>query len=567
MVIVMAGALSVSFWTLQQHDRINESLIQKTAATLNRLNEQIDISDIRVANNKLNLTVANTGGAASKLVTIYVVNETAKQQYRYDLNFTVDGRESVSGIGQSSPAIIIKNNTDYSVKVISESGQSATTRMMSLSSVALPMSLYVIPPTVVPGSNVTVLYAVTNNLTDAHLAREIDLKLYYNLGCTSGPTCKLDKYEAPLSNTTTLGKGNTLLFKWVFKVTAPDKTYITFNATLANAKQGNYVREQAFAKNIDSSQFSSTTTIYSALLQKPELFLVLPGPFGENSTPGLYGIVVSNPTSVNMTVSRVVVSGLTAGTTGGGASQIFPSPCTFQAIYPSTAAEWNCPHIGVFQWKDVASPEVVPPLSSKSFLFRVTPGNADEEPAFTIMVAVFTNMGEFTKAGYSASMSATDNAMVNMFLSSTSNPSTAYQNTNIVTHRNGITEGSTVKFNVTVVDYDTSNVNYLKSGTRVVVNVPAGFTDIVITGSSGFTAPTILPFSDGSNQINADLSENIGDVSGSAEAKVLSFTATAPSLSETKIYVMYALIDGETSPNNVSGSALAELPLQVIPIP
>ncbi|MGH9993250.1 MAG: hypothetical protein ACREAZ_11535, partial [Nitrososphaera sp.] len=245
MIIVMASALNVTLWTMRQQDRVTETIIEKTNTNLNRLNEDIGISDIRINNGKLNLTAANSGGAASNLKTLYIVNETAspKQQYRYDLSASVDGRSTAKNIGQSSPSIILKDNTDYSIKVVAESGTTATSRITSLSSTALPMSLYLIPPTVVPGSNVTVLFAVTNNLTDAYIAQSPVLKLSYSMTCGSGPGCQLTKVLEPSSNITSISKGNTMFYKWVFKTTAPDKSYVTFNASFVNAKQGNYVTE------------------------------------------------------------------------------------------------------------------------------------------------------------------------------------------------------------------------------------------------------------------------------------------------------------------------------------
>ena len=278
MIIVMTSALNVTLWTMQQQNRVTESVIEKTNTNLNRLNEDIGISDVKISNGKLNLTVSNPGGAASYLKTIYVVNETSKQQYKYDLNVAVDGRNSATSIGQSSPAIVIKNDTNYSVKVVSQSGTAATTTLTSLSSIAFPMSLYVIPATIVPETNVTLLFAVTNNLTDSDLAFPVQPILNKSLSC--GPpyseTCTFFDYGIE-PESTYIPKGTTMLFKWVYGIKAPDGTIATFNASLAGAKQGNYVIEHGTIQILKPSQISiEEVVVGNNLLAKPEVFIVAP---------------------------------------------------------------------------------------------------------------------------------------------------------------------------------------------------------------------------------------------------------------------------------------------------
>src|SRR5213593_1891514 len=172
MILVMIGALNVILLAMRQQDTVTQTLIDKSSSSLSRLNEQISITDIRVTNgNKLNMTVANSGGSTAKLASIYIVNETAspKTQYRYDLdNAPVDGRASKTNVG-TSLALNVKTNTKYSIKVVTAAGNTATSGITSISGVALRMSITIIPPTVSPGSNVTVLFTVTNNLTEYNL--------------------------------------------------------------------------------------------------------------------------------------------------------------------------------------------------------------------------------------------------------------------------------------------------------------------------------------------------------------------------------------------------------------
>src|SRR5881396_962628 len=76
MVLVMIGALNVILLAMRQQDSVTQTLIDKSSASLSRLNEQISIADTRVtSSNKLNMTVINSGAAAAKLASIYIVND------------------------------------------------------------------------------------------------------------------------------------------------------------------------------------------------------------------------------------------------------------------------------------------------------------------------------------------------------------------------------------------------------------------------------------------------------------------------------------------------------------
>lgn len=568
MIIIMAGALNVTLWMTQQQDRIATAVTEKSGSDLERLNEKIGIADIRIDGSRLNMTVANTGGQPAQLASVYIVNETAspKQQFRYDLDVAVDGRNSVKNVGQALP-FTATDASLYSVKVVTKSGNTAVANIAPLSTMALPMSLYVIPPTVTPGENVTLLYTVTNNSTDAYLGNGVTPALSHSLGCTAGPGCQLTQYAAPAGNTK-VAKGATSMFKWVFKVDAPDNTAVTFNATLAGARAGNYAIEKGRVEVIDLAQQSAYSEIIvsGTLVQRPGIFLTVPAPFGDSqSDRGLWGITIVNPTNAQMEVSRLVISTFSPKIANG--FPILDSNDQISAIYPSTASEWDIIADNELEWKDVASPEVVDSLSSKSFLAKLKPGNlsgSGDEPAFMISATVFTSLGQFASTGYSSSMQNAAGSIANIYLTDTTDPPTALQNSHMFAHKNNIADGGPTTIYISLADLDTVSSNYVKSGGKLVINVPRGFTGVTLGSFAGFSAtPIITPYPDGSTQIVAMLAEQLGDTSA-AEAKILSFTVTAPVVPDKRIFIMHVLLDGETN-TNFSAGAFSQIALQVIP--
>lgn len=569
MILVMVGALNVMIWTMQQQNSVTETIIEKANSNLNKLNEDIDISNVRVDSDKLNMTVTNAGGAAATIKSIYIVNETANEQYRYDLDLVVDGRESLKDVGQTLP-LVVQDDTRYSVRLITESGNTVTTSLTPLSSVALPMQLYIIPPTVTPGENVTILFAVTNNLTDSSLGKSITPTLSNTMTCTAGPSCQLTLYSAPLPSSVFLTSGNTMLFKWVYKVTAPDETYVTFTASLVGAKPGNQVTEKAYAKLIEESQVSSSTetVIFSSLVQRPEIFLIMPGPFGDapDTELGVWGIVVVNPTEVSMEVNRIV---LTMFSAAGSSQTIVDKNCDTgdNPIWPDVGSEWSCPGDNKMQWKRTSG-EVIEPYGVRSFMTKIaSKGLTIDEQAFVTSTTVFTSMGQFTKTGYATGMKKNPEALVNVYLTTTSNEANARQEQYIKGNMSNIASGSQVILKVAISDFDTSSTTMIKDGTRLVVNIPKGFTVNSVADHTQFTESTV-PYEDGSTQVIAVLnaSEDIGDVSG-GESKIIEITVTAPIVTKKKVYVMYTLLDGDTQHGTepFPVSAFAEIALHVKP--
>jgi hypothetical protein len=166
MIILVASSLSTVVWVMQTQGRVSNEITLKTNEYLNRMSEKIEISNVAIKNSKFNITLANEGATATTVKAIYIVNETAspKQQYRYDVNYLVDGRSVVKNVGQSL-SFTAKSATTYSIKVITDSGNSAVQTYLPSSITALPLSLSLVPATITTGENITLLYTITNNST------------------------------------------------------------------------------------------------------------------------------------------------------------------------------------------------------------------------------------------------------------------------------------------------------------------------------------------------------------------------------------------------------------------
>lgn len=575
MVLVMVAAFNVMLIAMQQQDKVTQAVLEKSSSNLGKLNEEISISEIKVTSlNKLNMTVTNSGGTTAKLVSLYVVNETAKEQFRYDLNnVPVDGRASRN---IDDLALTLKSNTKYSVKVVTAAGNTATSGITPISSAALPMSLTVIPPTIPPGQNVTVLFTVTNNITDSALGWPVSAIISHD--CTSLCVLTPDGSQPP---STIISPGTTALFKWTWRVesTTPDERLITFNASLTNAKQGNFVLEQGLVKIIETSE--TTIVVNEELISRPEIFLLVPGPYGNSASDDvLWGIVVVNPTSEPMEVSRVWMA---AYTSIAAANQKFfiegpGDSCTgAQYIYPTSG--WSCPHDNLIMWVDTSTPVSIPGYGIVSFLMRQEPGTltSGDEPGFNLNVGVYTSLGQFAKTGISSTMADANQPLASIYLTDTLTPSganSAISNNHMFGHKLAIPENNLLQeFRIAFADLDEPGATYIKNGTKLIVNVPPGFDNVLVNcvTSVGFfcnpliNEPKYVSYSDDSTQIIATINGNLGATDATSPyANILVFTTRTPDVTGTKVYIMHVLADGETNVSNWSVSPLAQIALQVV---
>ena len=561
MILVITGALNVTLWSIREQDRVTESIIEKTNTNLNRLNEDLSISDVKVTNNRMNLTVTNNGGAASYIKTLYVVNETSKQQYKYDIDTAVDGRTSVSNIGQASPSFVIKNNTNYTVKLVSQSGVTTSTNISPTSGVGLTMSLTIIPPTVVPGQNVTLLFAVTNNVTGSFIPTKVTPTLSKSMSCPV-PACEFTSFSTyPAPQDTYLAKGSTVFFKWVFKADGADGAIMTFNASLLGAKQGNYAIEKARLQTIKSAE-ASEIFVGSTLLAKPEVFIIAPGPFGEagnNVDKGYWGIVLANPVDIKLNITQMSINLFSSEPSAN--HKPLTTGCDITGITPSTG--WTCPHDGTMRWSNPGSPITINQYETYTFLAKVKPGSLNShEPALLISVTAFSNLGQFSKQGYATNMYNTGAGgsaaapIANLYITDTTVNTDAVKDspTNHILGNMKMNSAQTRQINVTVADFETTNdaASKILSGGVLIINVPKNFSDITIPNPlpPGFSSVEVLPrFADGTTQIRATLGEDIGDVNGLAEGKVFYFSTRAPTVTISRTYVMHTFLDAFANTN------------------
>jgi hypothetical protein len=372
-------------------------------------------------------------------------------------------------------------------------------------------------------------------------------------------------------------KGQFAVVKEQYKIDGPADMRVTFNASFTGAKSGNFVTAKTTVIVVAYTQGLS-----SGIATQPAIFLIVPGPFGDSGTAsgdtgcqgcagqeGLWGVVVVNPTTSSMKVSRVLITVFTASHTG---DEVMITNCGRTQIFPNVLAEWTCPHNNQIQWKNLGIPQTLVPGETKSFLVRVKPSDLSisEEPGATVVATVYTDIGIFTKAGFTTAMGNANNPLGAVYLTNTNGTGTgatgALNNANMLGHKSNIPPNSYQSFHVAMADLDTNSGTYINGGMKLVINVPPGFNNVAVTSSVGFSTTSVTVRADGVTQIvGTTASSSSGRLGNSSpEAEVINFHATTPSPAIDTTYIMFAFIDGLTNGSpQISAGALAELALEI----
>ena len=567
-LVLFASASSTFFIAMDvQRDTINtQRVISDSIMEKSKEKFSIAVSTNEALNNRLGIQVKNQGTNPVEIGNIWIINNSGSFPAK---KYLIDYKDSIIPPGYGSNILentpLFMNTDDYDIKVVSTFGTVAKSELNVGGNNYLRASLFTIPPDVKINKNVTLTMHV-ENIGNAKL---LNVAPAFDVPNISPP---LDPPNPPTPSPVNLDPGESVFFTWKYTVKGPGLTAgnkITFDnyadATIEDmpttvVKSNNAV-ESIKLLEPDSSDIIVLT---QDLLSRPEIFMVIPSPFGIDNQEGLWGVNVVNPTPIPFEVSKVTISANVPR--AQSTDRIFDTnKCTPNTVAP-TPANWDCPSDNQLMWENSITPVTVAPYSVFPFLVTMDPGSlggaSDDLEAVLMQVTVHTTLGQFGKAGYGSSIkNAATYANVGTYLSTVAGSTSPANIISIVT---GITSGDTITLHATLADFDLSSSNYIDQGSRLIVNVPKGWTvGSIDTGDFTCVLPCPQIFSDTSSQISGTLDANLDGVGGVAES--ITFDVTAPIVTNEQMYVMYLLAEGTVNANDFAIGPLAEIVLQVVP--
>jgi hypothetical protein len=556
-LVLLTSGLSVSYLVIEtQSDMITA---QQTIADseIKKIQEKFYASASTGTSNRLAVYVENEGSNSLEIDTLWIINKTSPTQaaQKYDLNYA----DAILAPGYGGDVLqnkpLFMNPGIYDVKVVSSLGTIKTADHLNVGGANnLKAKLILNPPDVRLGENATALLYVTN----VGNTRMINV--------TSGPITVTPPSAVLAVSPIVQMKSDLLpaestIISWKYRLMGPAGTNVTFSTFAQGVEEPTLIVKQS---NTDTSSIllrdnsEPGSIVSSDLFSRPEIFMVIPNPFGEisgSANKGVWGVNIINPTDQPIYVSKVVISAQTAPATSS--DEIFPSPCGIEAI-PPTTNNWSCPTANQLMWKNTATPQLVPPKSIFPFLTKVEPGDlggsVSEPETVIVQTNVFTTLGQFGKSAYGTAIKASSTSIPNVYLSKVIDSTNA---ADIISNKTGILPGSTQTFNVVLADMDAGG-SAIDANSRLIINIPKGWSNVNVIGNTGFTTPTFQSFPDGSSQLIGQLLEPL-----SGGGKTITFTVTAPPITDTRMYVMYVLADGSIGTTVVG--PLAEIVLRVSP--
>ena len=237
-MIVFAATASYVTYSMNYLDKFGETIIEKGQEDRNRDREQFEITRVSRDNNKFNITVQNTGELPINIARLWIQNKTDPSwgTSKFDINKNVSPSQTLTQIGQDLQLTVL-DTQGYDVRLVTERGNAKEFLVNSVSQEPVYLQLFVLPDNVPSGFNTTLLFVVTNNMSNNGALTNFVPKL---VATSQGASATL--MSGPqLTIHPLLEKGDTAYFQWIYKISGVSGQGVKFEASLENGYLANSV--------------------------------------------------------------------------------------------------------------------------------------------------------------------------------------------------------------------------------------------------------------------------------------------------------------------------------------
>ena len=103
-IIAIVTTVGYVTFSLNVLDSFNQSILTRNQMTLDATKEKFDLYSVKIANNKFNVTISNSGNLPINVTRMWVQNTTATDWVNYySINRLVSPGSILTNIGQISP--------------------------------------------------------------------------------------------------------------------------------------------------------------------------------------------------------------------------------------------------------------------------------------------------------------------------------------------------------------------------------------------------------------------------------------------------------------------------------
>ena len=223
---------------MNQLDKFGQTIIEKGQEDRNRDREEFGITTISRDNNKFNITIQNTGELPLNITRLWIQNKTDPSwgTQKFDINKNVSPGQTLNKIGQDLQLTALSTQ-GYSIKLVTERGNAKEFLVNSASQEPVYLQLFVVPEEVPSGFTTTLLFAVTNNMSNNGALTNLKPKI------TVTPQGASATYVSGPEPTAyqLLERGDTAYYKWSYRISGSNGQTVNFKTELENGYLGNSV--------------------------------------------------------------------------------------------------------------------------------------------------------------------------------------------------------------------------------------------------------------------------------------------------------------------------------------
>lgn len=237
-MIVFAATASYVTYSMNHLDKFGETIIEKGQEDRNRDREQFDITRVSRDSNKFNITIQNTGELPINITRLWIQNKTDPSwgTSKFEINKNLSPGQTLTQIGQDIQLTAL-DTQGYDVRLVTERGNAKEFLVNSVSQEPVYLQIFVLPDNVPSGFNTTLLFAVTNNMSNNGVLTNFVPKLnVISQGASATFVSGPDPTIYPL-----LEKGDTAYFQWIYKISGITGQGVKFEASLENGYLANSV--------------------------------------------------------------------------------------------------------------------------------------------------------------------------------------------------------------------------------------------------------------------------------------------------------------------------------------
>jgi len=514
--------------------------------------------------NTLCVTIDNIGAVPLEIPDLFIVNKTDSDAPVFPIEISHKDAfvpmGSIKNIlesrtGPANSIVVTDTTHTLDIKAVTTSGITKTTELAVFSTASgddprLDVTAFVMPKNVASGQEAVVGMFVRNAANTTLL--DVKPASTRNSGNpTVTPSTAVTSFSlTTASSIDRLDPDETVVFMWDPEITGGVGSTITFTLEAEGKVLGCSDGSSTIESATDAESLQIVPGVRREIFARPELLITFPNPFGSSTGLGYWAVAAANPTDEAVDVQQVSIQLINSEN-----ADLIKTATGITAIQPTNS--WNVDKNMMF-WSNFASPETINAFEAIEFIAQTQPSNAPSDyPVNTIVFSIYSSFGQFNVVPFTFGFDTSNTAVVNVFMNTTATSAGA-----ITLLKSGIQTGTTVTFDITIANSG-SGAAEINDDASLLINIPPGWTSITNGAADpvgGMSVGTHLEFADGSTQIPVNLDSAMG-----IETRSFQFTAVAPSVSTTALYILTLTAQG-TATGGVIVGPLSEAVLQVCPL-